>query len=251
MNTATKASMPVDIKFMKNTPNKKEAVKAILFDMDGVLVDVTNSYRKAIQETVGVFTGKKAILKEIQDLKQQGGYNNDWDLTETIINSRGKTPSKKEIIEKFQQFYLGCEGKKGLIENEKWLLSVELLEKLRSKYILGIVTGRPRQEAHYILEKYQVKSFFNVVIAMEDYPAEKAKPDPLPIEIALNKLGNPQAIYVGDSVDDIIAAKRACVKPVGCIPPNTDIHKLKNLLQMQGAEIILDNINDLNHILLL
>jgi HAD superfamily phosphatase len=114
---------------MKATEPKassKSANYAILFDMDGVLVDVTDSYRKAIQETVGFFTGKKAQPEEIQKLKEHGGYNNDWDLTEAILLGRGKTAPKTQIISKFQELYLGAEEKAGFIENEKWLLPKEI-----------------------------------------------------------------------------------------------------------------------------
>lgn len=227
-----------------------KADAAALFDMDGVLVDVTLSYRKAIQETVGFFTGEKVQLKEIQDFKEKGGYNNDWDLTGAIIKDRGRIVPREEVICKFQEYYLGCGGRKGFIENEEWLLSIEVLKRLASRYVLGIVTGRPRQEAFYVLRKFNVESFFEVVIAMEDYPSDKAKPDPYPIELALGKLGNPVAFYVGDSVDDMVAARRAHVRAIGCVPPGASADRLKGLLLKVGAEKVLDDINKIGDILL-
>ena len=240
---ATSAPKKSDTKIV---PNLKSAEIAVLFDMDGVLVDVTASYRKAIQDTVGFFTGKKALLKEIQSLKEKGGYNNDWDLTEAILSNRGKSVPKAQIIEKFQELYRGGKGKKGYIENEKWLLSIELLKQLKEKYALGIVTGRPKEEALFVLKKFGTSNLFDVIIAMEDYPAEKAKPDPYPINLALKKIPKAKAIYVGDSVDDILAAKRANIKPIGCIPPGVSADQLKDLLIKNGAEKVLYNINNIN-----
>jgi HAD superfamily hydrolase (TIGR01548 family) len=227
-------------------PQKIAENFAVLFDMDGVLVDVSGSYRKAIQETVGFFTGKKAQLKEIQEFKEMGSYNNDWDLTEALIAGRGISVPKAEIIRKFQQLYLGVEGKTGLIENEKWLLSKEELNELRRKHCLGIVTGRPRDETLYVLRKFAVGNLFDVIVAMEDYPQEKAKPDPYPINLALQKLCKKEAVYVGDSVDDIEAAKRAGVKPIGCIPPGVSATRLKELLLKHGAKKVIDSINEIN-----
>lgn len=217
--------------------------------MDGVLVDVSDSYRKAIQETVKFFTGKPALLAEIQALKEKGGYNNDWDLTEAILLDRGKVLPKAEIIGKFQDFYWGTDRKRGLIDNEKWLLPKEELIKLHKKHCLGIVTGRPREETLYTLRKFGVDGIFDVLVVMEDYPPEKAKPDAYPIEIAMKKLGTREAVYVGDSVDDITAAKRAGVQPIGCIPSGVSASELKDLLLRNGAKKVLDNINDIENLL--
>jgi HAD superfamily phosphatase len=224
-------------------------VEAVLFDMDGVLVDVTNSYRKTIQETVRHFTGKEATAVEIQRLKEKGGYNNDWDLTQTIIAGRGKTVTRAEVIQKFQELYLGTEGKRGLIESEEWLLSKEVLGLLCEKFQIGIVTGRPKKEAFFVLRKFKVASFFDVVVAMEDYPTERSKPDPYPVKLALERIGKSKVIYVGDSVDDITSAKRAGIRAIGCIPPGADRDRLTELLLKTGAEAVLDKIDDICRIL--
>ena len=72
-------------------------VHAIIFDMDGVLIDVSNSYRQAIIQTVDLYftigLGMKyggpliPLLTEadVDTLKQAGGFNNDWDITTAFI----------------------------------------------------------------------------------------------------------------------------------------------------------------------
>lgn len=67
----------------------------IIFDMDGVIIDVSASYRDVVRETVGLFfqPAREADrlpnpLFELSDLaavKQTGGLNNDWDLTYAVI----------------------------------------------------------------------------------------------------------------------------------------------------------------------
>jgi len=218
---------------------------AILFDVDGVLVDVSASYRKAIQETVRFFADKPALPAEIQGLKELGGYNNDWDLTEAILRQRGKNLRREEIVQKFQELYLGSENKMGFIENEKWLLPKRELAALHAEHRLGIVTGRPRFETNHVLKKFTVEGFFDVVVAMEDYPQEKAKPDPTPIQIALEKLGIQKAVYVGDGVDDVVAAKNAGIHAFGCIPPGVAAEPLAKLLLKCGAEKVLGNIREM------
>ncbi len=222
---------------------------AILFDMDGVLVDVISSYRRAIQETVRFFSGEEAYLEEVQTLKEKGGYNNDWDLTEAILNDRGKRVPKTNIVDVFQELYHGTEDRAGYIENERWLLSSELLVRLKARYLLGIVTGRPREEAMFVLRKFNMKHLFDVIVAMEDYPPERSKPDPYPINLALGRIGSIDAIYIGDSVDDMIAARRAVVRPIGCLSPGAASAQVRDLLVRNGAIAILDDINDIERIL--
>ena len=70
--------------------------KLIVFDMDGVLIDVSGSYRETVRKTARLFfTGVKGFenlpdplfpLADLASLKQTGGLNNDWDLTALILH---------------------------------------------------------------------------------------------------------------------------------------------------------------------
>ena len=53
--------------------------------MDGVLVDPTQSYRRALIETVRHFTGRPTTPERIIEIKNEGGYNSDDDLALRII----------------------------------------------------------------------------------------------------------------------------------------------------------------------
>ena len=65
------------------------ADRLVVFDMDGVLVDVTESYRETIQQTVEHFTGKRVTREHIQDWKNRGGWNDDWALSTAITRAEG------------------------------------------------------------------------------------------------------------------------------------------------------------------
>jgi len=223
-------------------------LEALLFDMDGVLVDVSASYRLAIKKTVERFLGKDISLEEIQEYKARGGYNNDWDLTEAIMLSHGLRVPKEEIIDVFQHFYLGSDFN-GFVSNERWLLNREVLEELSMTYKLGIVTGRPRVEAEHALSKFGVERYFDVVIAMEDVPPDRAKPDPYGIELALRKLGVKRALYAGDNIDDIKSAVSAGVVPVGIISPLSDEDKMARIFEKAGAKQVLRSVNHILEVL--
>lgn len=58
-----------------------EAGDAVVLDVDGVLVDVADSYRRAILESIETVYGRTIRREDIQSFKDAGGFNNDWELT--------------------------------------------------------------------------------------------------------------------------------------------------------------------------
>ena len=88
--------------------------------MDGVLVEVMDSYREAIRETVRHFTGQLVSHDVIQDFKNAGGWNNDWLLSQRLISDFGKNVEYADVVEYFNQIFLGENGD-GLIRRESWM----------------------------------------------------------------------------------------------------------------------------------
>jgi HAD superfamily phosphatase len=81
---------------MRSSGNRSPLhIDLLIFDMDGVLVDVSRSYRQAIQKTVQIYfetclglekgRGNLVTQEEISLFKSIGGFNNDWDLTSALI----------------------------------------------------------------------------------------------------------------------------------------------------------------------
>jgi len=215
--------------------------KSLIFDIDGVLVDVSQSYRQAIQKTVENFTGYYPTPEEIQKYKERGGLNNDWDLSEAIILDQGKKVPKQEIIDKFQEFYLG-KNWNGFIAKEKLLLSKESLLRLSKNYSIGILTGRPRAEAEFILKYFKIFDLFEIIVAMED-TGDRPKPNPFGLNLALKKLETPSC-YFGDSIDDMKAAVSAQMIGIGVIPSTVKNNTLKERLFLGGAKIVIDSVVD-------
>ncbi|WP_324756531.1 TIGR01548 family HAD-type hydrolase [Haloarcula montana] len=57
-------------------------VDAVVLDIDGVLVDVADSYRRAVVESVDRVYGETISRADIQWFKDAGGFNNDWEVTD-------------------------------------------------------------------------------------------------------------------------------------------------------------------------
>jgi HAD superfamily phosphatase len=237
---------------MKNT-FLKDTIKVIIFDMDGVLADVSSSYREAIKRTAEKHLGRTISDHEIQCLKDEGGFNNDWKLTFELIKRNARLNSNityEEVKSEFQERYLG-KSNSGFISNERLILNRDVIEALSKKYSLGITTGRPKEEAEFFLRKNGIYDLFKTVICKEEVGLNE-KPDPLGIILALNELAEipSRAVYVGDTVDDMTASTSAGVMGLGVIPPYAaDKAKLENLLFSKGAKFVLRDINTLIEVL--
>src|SRR5271168_5099514 len=91
----------------------------IVFDMDGVLTEVSESYREAIVQTVEHFTGQRITRDLIQEYKNQGGWNNDWALSHKIAADLRVNVEYGDVVSRFNELFLGQNGD-GLILRERW-----------------------------------------------------------------------------------------------------------------------------------
>jgi HAD superfamily hydrolase (TIGR01548 family) len=223
-------------------------MKALLFDMDGVLVDVSESYRQAIMETVRRFSGSGISDRAVQAYKSRGGLNNDWDLTLAVLDDRGVVVDRDEVVAAFQEYYVG-RNFDGLIRNEKWLLDLEILKGLSAGYRIGLVTGRPEAETLYTLGRFGARNLFAAVVTMDDLPPGMGKPDPGGIRLALARLASAEGYYVGDTVDDMQAARRAGLVAIGVVRPSDDRSGTEALLISAGASRIVPDINRIKEVL--
>ena len=86
-----------------------KAKNLIIFDMDGVIIDVSGSYRDVVRQTTKLFfqparSSTKLpeplfALSDLAAVKQSGGLNNDWDLTHAVINLLYSLTAKPTVYE--------------------------------------------------------------------------------------------------------------------------------------------------------
>jgi HAD superfamily hydrolase (TIGR01548 family) len=215
----------------------------IVFDMDGVLAEVTESYREAIVQTVRSFTGQTVARDAIQDYKNQGGWNNDWALSQKIAADLGTAVEYNTVIERFNEFFLGENGN-GLINRESWFPRPGLLERLRERHGLSLFTGRLRYEADITLRRFAPDIAFDPMICADDVAAGKPAPEGLH---AIQRLKQGHKLwYVGDTVDDARCARAAGVPFIGIAArTHTKRDELVALLEREQAIAILENINEI------
>lgn len=205
----------------------------LVFDMDGVLVDVRRSFPVAIERTLAALGGGELAAGEIAGLKRAGGYNNDWDVTRELLRQRGHDVARERVIEVFNQHYLGHNGDGGLILEEDWLLPTELLEELGTRFQLAIFTGRPRADAQFTLRRFDLEGRFARLVALEDVAAQKPDPAGL-LRLRLEAAPGRLAAFIGDTVDDARCAAAAAVPFVGV----TESEEVRALFRGCGCQFL-------------
>jgi len=215
------------------------ASQMLVFDMDGVLVDVTESYRETIVRTVEHFTGQTITRESIQDYKNQGGWNNDWLLSQKICHDLGVDVEYTTVVEYFNHLFLG----QGLIHRERWLPRDGLLDRLAERFEFAIFTGRTTEEAEITLNREGVRDRF-LLISANDVEHEKPAPEGLMKIAALRP--SKKLLYIGDTVDDARCARAAYVPFIGIASPASPRRdELIDLLRLEGAIQVLGDINEI------
>jgi HAD superfamily hydrolase (TIGR01548 family) len=226
-------------------------VSLIVFDMDGVLVEVGDSYRETICQTVHHFTGKTITRDLVQEYKNRGGFNNDWLLSQVISRDLGVEIEYGTVVEKFNELFFGTvkDGiPDGLMARERWIPKAGLLEDLGNRYALSIFTGRLRGEAEMTLRRFARDNRFHPLIGAADVVHGKPHPEGL-LKIQAQHPGV-ELWYVGDTVDDAKPAQAAGVPFIGGAAPQTPYRqRLLDLFEAHGAVAVIEDINQIPEVL--
>jgi len=297
---------------------------SIIFDCDGVLVDITNSYDQTIVKTTKyvletlakINDSIKIDFKIIDGFKSTGGFNDEVDLTyaailsivaakklnkdqtefiNLVIKNSDSTGIKSvenflknqtdisEIIKQlsypgshkdnilyqiFDQLFYGPElysklfntkskfSEPGLIENDIVIFNNHLSDKLENKFHkkISMVTGRGKESVKYSLKNLLDKFDLKNSMFLEDEPRELAKPNPQSLMTSINGMNSTSCLYVGDSMEDFIMAKKATnlgnkTTFCGIIGTSKNPEEKLQLFEQNEAILVLDSIDLLPKVL--
>lgn len=234
----------------------------VIFDVDGVVRDVSQSYRRAIADTVEHYTkGEyRPTIGEIDSLKAEGIWNNDWKAARELIQRWDEEipVDFQEMVAFFQHKYRGANFD-GYINDEPLLITKAYFEGLSAKGIgWGFFSGAMRGSAEHVLVN-RLGLDNPIIVAMEDAPE---KPDPTGLFQAIAKLEPTEGdltpvAYVGDTAADMRTVTNAADqepirqwRAIGVIPPHAQTGDDKEYmyasnLQDVGADIVLPGIQEL------
>jgi pyrophosphatase PpaX len=171
----------------------------ILFDLDGVLVDTRSMIAKALWYVANVLKvephseDERLAAAVLSPRKAVGNLFPEHPAALTILQAG---------IRKYAHELVPCSGVK------------KLLEQCAGERI-AVVTSRNQMDADLYLSCSGLSHFFQVVITWGHTSRHKPHPDPL--IAAAKRLGQTMGIYVGDTPNDMIAAKAGGFYPIGAI----------------------------------
>ena len=235
----------------KKTLRKDQALRTqpqiLIFDVDGVLVDVRGTYWRSALETVRYLTGKRVTYAELHKWKSKPGFNDDWSMVSAWVTALGKPISYDEARAAFELFYWGSGGKPGNVRNEKLIVTQRQIERWAKRFELNLFTGRTRQEFSFTFEQWPATKYFRTIITMDD---ARKKPHPEGLQRILGARDPATALYVGDNIDDALAAREAGVPFMAVIAPGEHRYRERAArFRKLGALALLARATELNRVL--
>lgn len=204
-------------------------IKAVLFDLDGTLVDTFESIVISFNESLKVLGAGPA---ERDFLIKSIGTPHEVTLKKIVPNASAEQidratdvfrKTRAEVTDKHTKILPGVP---------------ELLKNLKTGNIkTGIVTTTARPMTEHILKVAHLFDFIDIIVTRDDVKNLKPHPEPIIKAVQELKLNKMQCIMVGDHPNDIIAAKSAGVK-VAAIP---NVYK-RTILEKYEPDYIFDSI---------
>lgn len=195
----------------------KLAPSAILFDMDGVLVDSLDSWWKALNSALKKFKHQEITRDEF--MKIYWGHDLKANLKQLQLNPE---------VAQFCNITYGDH----LDFIKIYPDTRSTLNRLAS-YKKAIITNTPADCTKSILKKFEIGQYFKEIITSDD--VMKAKPDPEIVFKACERLGvnSKTVVLVGDTISDVKAGRAAGCTVVGLnIDADITIQRLFDLTDL-------------------
>ena len=221
----------------------KLSVHAVIFDMDGTLIDSIDIYFKIVEIALERLKLPQVSRKIILDAAEDGDFNWEVVLPDEVRHKKDEIIGQAwDIINEIapQMFE----------ENLKLIQGADNILQSISTSIprIGLVTSTQQKYLEIKMQPLQnagVEKLFEVIITSDDVPNRKPDPDPL-IECARRLGVDPnKCVYVGDTRTDIKAGKAAGMKTVAVLTGFDDYDMLAN----EGPDAIIDSIRNLVEVL--
>ncbi|HCB35084.1 MAG: hypothetical protein A2W52_03585 [Candidatus Taylorbacteria bacterium RIFCSPHIGHO2_02_49_25] len=185
--------------------NKANVVKAVIFDIDGVLLDSFEANLKFFQNLMKKTGYRPPTRKEFSALFHLSMMDTIRELTESI---------SEEEIKKIWEL-----GRSRKVEYDVERLTMpdtaeEVVKELDKQYLLGIVTSRVKESVYESPKLAKLKRYFKVAVSYQDTANHKPHPEPLLLAAQKLKVQPEECVYIGDVENDVTAARAAGMRVI-------------------------------------
>jgi len=210
-------------------------IKAIIYDMDDLMVNSDPLHALAWEELLADFNHKFSDLPE--ELRSKFIGRRVIDICKEIIHTLDLDANLEEFYEKRIAIFLE------LVRNELKAMPglVESLKLFKAGgFKIALASSGAKQYIKLVLDRFEIKDYFDVIVSGDD--VNIGKPHPETYTVACKKLGfNPEeCLVLEDAKNGIESAKVAGCKCVAIINPHTPSQ------DHSQADLILDSLNELS-----
>lgn len=176
---------------------------ALLFDLDGTLVDSAPDLTAALSELL-VEHGRASVSEPtVRRMIGQGARV----LVERVWAATGE-PVEPDRLEPLYRRFMELYTPIATHRTRPYPEVLETLERLAATHPMAVVTNKPERQARIVVEDLGIGRWVPVIVGGDTLPVRKPEPDPL--RLALRELGHSgRAVMVGDSSADVRAAAAA------------------------------------------
>ncbi|MBO3839464.1 MAG: HAD family hydrolase [Candidatus Brockarchaeota archaeon] len=180
-----------------------KSVKAVLFDLDGTLVDTMEAFHNMVNNILREFSIPERSFNE--NVKLVGKPSRV--IVETILRETGLEIGSEEFSKiMFREWVYNYMPKHGRLYPD----SLKVLNELKNReYLLGVVSNTSKEELPHYLNSFKIRGFFDVAISSGDVENPKPSPEPVLKAIRILNIRPFEAIMVGDRPEDVEAGRLA------------------------------------------
>lgn len=223
-----------DIKRQQLVKEKIGNTKAVLFDLDGTILNSTKTIIKRYEVTFAKHFPEVELTKEDKL---------DF-IGPTLYQTLSKYTDDKELIEEAISTY----RKYATMQPRKDYAYSGVRQTFRKLMDLnikiGIVTSKGREVAKMGLEQNKLMDYVDLIVGFEDVKEHKPHPESLEKALDILNLRSSEVIYVGDHENDVKAAKRLEIMVVG-----VSYSQRRDKLLAAGPDFMVDNIEEIINLL--
>ena len=181
--------------------------KAILFDLDGVIVDSEPLHHRAFDRVFAEWGLPPIPFDLYADVFTSRGVGLEWSVRTHGVDAEALQRRKQEIYGE-------------LLRSEARLCPgvAECVPGLARRFALAVATNSPRAEAEFVLERFALAAHYRAVVGREDYERPKPAPDPCLAAAARLGVRPEEAVVVEDASKGLAAALAASIRCV--VVPN-------------------------------